>query len=107
VRDARNDLLKYLAARPLVIRNSLHDGAGNTMDTAKVIQASPGKYLAVYTTGNVIKIATSTDLVNWLHVTDLDRSATQPYIAEEPNGSYIVADEKYDTNGVTSGSSHL
>ena len=105
--DARNDLLKHLAARPLAVRNSLHDSAGDTMDTAKIIQASPGNYLAVYATGNVIKLATSTDLVNWLYVTDVDPSATQPYIAQGPNGSYIVADEKYDTNGVTSGSSHL
>ena len=105
--DARNDLLKHLAATPLAVRNSLHDAAGNTMDTAKVIQTSLANYLAVYATGNVIKLATSTDLVNWLYVTDLDTSATQPYIAHGPNGSYIVADEKYDTNGVTSGSSHL
>jgi hypothetical protein len=61
----------------------------------------------VYATGIVIKLATSTDLVNWHHVTDLDTSATQPYIAQGPNGSYMLADEKYDTNGVTSGSSHL
>ncbi len=105
--DARNDLLKHLAATPLAVRTSLHDAAGNTMDTAKVIQASPGRYLAVYATGNVIKLATSTDLVNWHYVTDLDTSATQPYIAQGPNGSYMLADEKYDTNRVTSGSSHI
>jgi hypothetical protein len=105
--DARNDLLKHLAAAPLAVRNSLHDTAGNTMDTAKVIQASPGNYLAVYATGAMIKLATSTDLVNWHYATDLDTSATQPYIAREANGSYIVADEKYDTNGAASGSSHL
>jgi hypothetical protein len=105
--DARNDLLKHLAAIPLAVRNSLHDSAGNTMDTAKVIQMSPGSYLAVYATGDVIKLATSTNLVSWLYVTNLDTSATQPYIAQGPNGSYILADEKYDSNGVASGSSHL
>ena len=105
--DARNDLLKHLAATPLAVRSSLHDAAGNTMDTAKVIQTNPGNYLAVYATGNVIKLATSTDLVNWRYVTDVDTAATQPYIAQGPSGSYMVADEKYDTNGVTSGSSHL
>lgn len=104
---ARNDLLKHLAATPLAVRNSLHDAAGNTMDTAKVIQTSPGNYLAVYTTGTVIKLATSTDLMNWHYVRDLDTSATQPYISHGPNGSYMLADEKYDTNGVTAGSSHL
>jgi len=77
------------------------------MDTAKVVQASPGNYLAVYATGNVIKLARSTNLVNWLYLTDLDTSATQPYIAQGPNGSYILADEKYDTNGAASGSTHL
>ena len=105
--DARNDLLKHLAATPLAVRNSLHDAVGNTMDTAKVIQTSPGSYLAVYATGNVIKLATSTDLVKWVYVTDLDTSATQPYIAQGPNGSYILADEKYDAKRVTSGRSHL
>jgi hypothetical protein len=105
--DARNDLLKHLAAAPLAVRTSLHDAVGNTMDTAKVIQARRSNYLAVYATGNVIKLAASNDMVSWLYVTDLDTSATQPYIAHGPNGSYMLADEKYDTNGVTSGSSHL
>jgi hypothetical protein len=105
--EARNDLLKNLGATPLAVRNSLHDAAGNTMDTAKVIQTSPGNYVALYGTGNVIKLATSTDLVKWLYVADLDTSATQPYIAQGAGGSYILADEKYDSNGATSGPSHL
>src|SRR5258708_23541182 len=88
--DARNDLLKHLAATPLAVRNGLHDAAGNTMDTAKVIQASPGNYLAVYATGNVIKLATSTELLDRAYVTHLHTSATQPYIARTPNRSYIV-----------------
>jgi hypothetical protein len=91
----------------MAVRHGLHDTAGNTMDTAKVIQASPGSYLSVYATGTVIKLATSTDLVNWHYAADLDTSATQPYIAAGPNGSYLLADEKYDANAVTSGSSHL
>src|SRR5260370_31160532 len=77
------------------------------MDTAKELQQSPGTSLAVYATGNVIKLATSTDLLNWVYLTDLDTSATQPYIAQGPSGSYVLADEKYDANRVTSGRSHL
>ncbi len=105
--EARADLISRLAATPLAFRDSLHDSAGNTMDTAKILQASPGNYLAVYTTGNVIKLATSTDLMNWTYVRDLDTSATQPYIAAGPDGSYLLADEKFDAAGATSGSSHL
>lgn len=105
--DARNDLLSHLASTPLSLKNALHDDKGNTMDTAKVIQTSPGNYLAVYATGNVIKLATSTDLLNWHYVNDLDTPATQPYIAQGPNSSFMLADEQFDQIQATSGPSHV
>ena len=62
------------------------------MDTAKVIQVGAGSYLAVYTTGTTVSLATSTDLVNWQWTVDLDHLASQPYIAQESDGSFLVAD---------------
>ncbi len=90
---ALNDLLARIAGPPKMLKMGLHDNVGDTMDTVKVLQTGPGSYLGVYHTGDVVKLATSTDLVNWHYVTDLDTPATQPYIAREPDGSYLLADE--------------
>ena len=49
----------------------------------------------------------STDLAHWTFDIVLDTSATQPYIAEAANGSFVLADEKFDTAGATMGNSHL
>lgn len=77
----------------------LSDNLGNSMDTLKVIQdpaAAPGKgYLAVYCpdSAGTVKLATSTDLIHWTYVTDVDYQATQPYIYHLTDGGFIVADE--------------
>ena len=46
-------------------RYDARDSAGNRMDTAKVIQGPAGGYLAVYHSGRVCHLASSTDLVTW------------------------------------------
>jgi len=74
------------------------DSVGNTMDTLKVIEGSPSRYLGVYHTlsGGVfrVKVATSTDLMSWTFRTDLDEYASQPTISRLSDGSFIVAYEK-------------
>lgn len=78
-------------------RYQLHDDDGATMDTLKVIASPGGGYLGVYhsPSGNrfTVKLATSTDLLNWQHVVDLDHDASQPTIAALPDGSFLLADE--------------
>lgn len=86
----------------------LHDSAGHTMDTVKVVAdpTTAGRYLAVYhwQSGSTfdVGVATSTNLTTWTYKRTLDTAASQPYLAFSPapkNGP-IVADEAY-------GNSHL
>jgi len=102
--SARNDLLSRIRGAAVGPGlggpvKSLHDDAGNTMDTAKVIQVAADSYLAVYTTKSVVKLASSTNLVNWHYIVDLDPNASQPYLAEGPNGTFVLADEELDLAG--------
>jgi hypothetical protein len=110
--SALNDLLKRLAGpatgpnsgRPMV---TLRDDQGNYLDTAQFIQIGRSSYLAVYTSNNGINLATSADLVNWTHKANLDASASQPYLTQESNGTFLLADEKFDIPNATEGMSHL
>jgi hypothetical protein len=67
--------------------------AGNRMDTAKVIQGPAGGYLAVYHSGRLCHLASSTDLVTWAHRAVVDEPATQPTIAVAPDGGLVTAAE--------------
>ena len=62
-------------------RYDARDSAGNRMDTAKVIGDPAGGYLAVYHSGEVCHLATSSDLMEWAHRAVVDEPATQPTIA--------------------------
>jgi hypothetical protein len=86
----------------------LHDSAGHTMDTLKVVTdpTTPGRFLGVYhwlSSGTYnVGVATSTDLRTWTYKRTVDTSASQPALAFSPapkNGP-ILADE-------ASSSSHL
>lgn len=94
-------------------RYALHDDAGHTMDTVKVIQDSTGGYLAVshfmYTDGHFrVNLATSSDLLTWHWVRELAGSntgpASQPTIAQASNGGFVVAWEQESPGG---GNNHL
>src|SRR3954452_20428208 len=68
----------------------LHDSAGHTMDTLKVV-ADPdttGRYIGVHhwlSDGSFsVAVATSTDLRTWIYRRTLDRAASQPSIAFGP-----------------------
>ncbi|HET8586317.1 MAG TPA: hypothetical protein VFM74_00430 [Candidatus Limnocylindria bacterium] len=100
---ARGDVLETLAAAISNVtaadgyRYQLHDSDGATMDTLKVIASPAGGYLGVYHSGGPdrfsVKLATSSDLLTWLHITDLDAYASQPTIATLPDGGFLLADE--------------
>jgi len=101
--SARNDLINRIVNVPANAEYGIKaagDPANATMDTMKVIQISPGSYLAVYhnaSNGDApeVKLAKSSDLRTWTYVTTLDVAASsQPWLAKEPNGTYILAYEK-------------
>jgi hypothetical protein len=80
------------------------DRDGKGMDTAKVIADGRDSYLAVYHTlfpdGFHVRLATSTDLLDWTYVTTLEERASQPTIAALSGGGFVVAYEK-DGSGTT------
>jgi hypothetical protein len=80
-------------------RYDARDSLGNRMDTAKVIQSPAGGYLAVYHSGRVCHLASSTDLVTWAHRAVVDEPATQPTIAIAPDGGLVTAAEFDDGHG--------
>ena len=69
------------------------DSAGNTMDTVKVIDNPSGGYLAVYHSGNVVRLATSTNMTTWTYRATLDPAASQPTIQALPTGGFITGAE--------------
>src|SRR4029453_14483475 len=75
------------------------DSLGNRMDTAKVMVSPAGGYLAVYHSGQVCHLATSTDLMQWTHQAVIDQPATQPTIAATPDGGLLTAAEFNDGHG--------
>jgi hypothetical protein len=80
-------------------RYDARDSAGNRMDTAKVIASPAGGYLAVYHSGQVCHLATSTDLMQWTHQAVIDQPATQPTIAATGDGGLLTAAEFNDGQG--------
>src|SRR5262249_27461973 len=80
-----------------------------TMDTMQVIQIGGGSYLAVYHGGSPlsVRLAGSTDLFSWAFYGVIDPSASQAYLSRASDGSFTLADEKFDNAGASSGASHL
>ncbi|KAJ6552998.1 hypothetical protein B0H19DRAFT_1263424 [Mycena capillaripes] len=81
------------------------DNQGRTMDTAKIIQAPEGDYIAVYHTlrddGRFhAAIATSTDLLNFQFATDFGTGSSQPTVFFVGDGSYVMAWEQDPNNHI-------
>lgn len=74
-------------------RYGVSDSLGNRMDTMTVIDGPAGGYLAVYHTGDEVKLATSNDLLTWTFRRTLDPQATQPTILLLPTGGFLTAVE--------------
>jgi hypothetical protein len=80
----------------------LHDSAGHSMDTLKVVSdpTKTGRFLGVYhwassTDGFDVGVATSTDLRTWTYRRTIDTRASQPYLAFSPKNGPVLADEGY------------
>jgi hypothetical protein len=80
-------------------RYGARDSLGYLMDTAKVIQSPAGGYLAVYHSGRVCHLGSSSDLMTWTHRAVVDEPATQPTIAIAPDGGLVTAAEFNDGHG--------
>lgn len=83
-------------------RYSSIDNLNCGLDTIKIIENPEGGYLGVYhyvLNGNFqARLATSTDLLNWIFIRIIEENASQPTIAKAPNGAYIIAFEKHLSN---------
>jgi hypothetical protein len=97
-RPSRLVLLAADAAAATAARYQVHDDRGSSMDTAKIVQSGIGRYVSVYHTYRagrfVVKVATSTDVLDWHYAVDLDSDASQPTIRRLPTGGYLVVYEK-------------
>jgi hypothetical protein len=86
------------AAAATAVRYGVHDDRGNSMDTVKIVQSGRGLYVSVYHTWTAgkftVKLATSTNVLDWHYIGDLDTDASQPTIRRLPTEGYLVAYEK-------------
>nr|WP_239092293.1 hypothetical protein [Streptomyces sp. SID14478] len=81
------------------------DDTGRTMDAAQIVQGDDGTYLAVYHTmlddGRFhAAVATSTDLLHWQRRHDLGAGSSQPTLAADGRGGYVLAYEKDPDNHI-------
>ena len=79
------------------------DNLGNVMDTVKIINDPSGGYLAVYHSLNssnefVLRLATSTNLLNWTYQQTMGTRQHQPDLQALPDGGFVLANEA-DTPG--------
>jgi hypothetical protein len=79
-------------------RYGAKDDRGTSLDTLKVVPDGHGGYFGVYHGRElgvfVVKLAHSTDLLEWTHVIDLDVHASQPTLKRTAGGGFVLADEK-------------
>ncbi|WP_428955838.1 hypothetical protein [Streptomyces sp. cg35] len=81
------------------------DRTGRTMDAAQIVQDGDGTYLAVYHTmladGRFhAAVATSADLVHWQRRHDFGPGSSQPTLAADGRGGYVLAYEKDPDNHI-------
>ncbi|MDH6216980.1 hypothetical protein [Streptomyces pseudovenezuelae] len=81
------------------------DDTGRTMDTAQIVQGPGGGYLAVYHTtlpdGRFhAAVATSADLRTWTGRHDFGVGSSQPSLASDGSGGYVLGYEKDPANHI-------
>jgi uncharacterized lipoprotein YddW (UPF0748 family) len=84
-------------------RYDAKDDQGCGLDTIKIVENPLGGYLGVYHF-NVcgifqVRLAKSMDLRYWNFIKTIEFQASQPTIAQAPNGAYVVVFEKEDATG--------
>ena len=80
-------------------RYGIRDNLGNAMHTLKVVRSPAGGYLGIYhsvvNTRFIVKVATSSDLLNWRFAANLVVGASQPTIHMLNRGATLVAYEAH------------
>jgi hypothetical protein len=83
-------------------RYAARDDKGNGLDCLKIVEVGKGNYLGVYHSQKegvfTLKLARSSDLLNWKHVRDLDVHAHQGTLSGG-RGPVMLAYEKDGPNG--------
>jgi hypothetical protein len=103
--DARQKLISILQRdkAPTASSYQTRDNTGFTVDTIKVIRSPAGGYLGVYHVNKsetfAVRVATSSDLVNWTYRATLAQRAHDPTIRQLSDGSFLLAYEKVDSGG--------
>jgi acid phosphatase type 7 len=86
-------------------RYGARDNVGNPMETLKIVQSPAGGYLGVYHSRSKgvlsVKIAVSTDLLQWTYRATLDAHASQPTLAALSDGGFLLVEEA-DNKGLSS-----
>lgn len=81
-------------------RYNLKDDQGCRLDTLKIVENPSGGYIGLYHFDLKgifqVRLAISTDLLHWNFIRTVEVHASQPTIAQAPNGGYIVVFEKED-----------
>jgi len=86
-------------------RYGARDNVGNSMETLKIVQNPAGGYLGVYHNRSKgvlsVKVAVSTDLLQWTYRATLDAHASQPALAALSDGGFVLVEEA-DNKGLGS-----
>lgn len=83
----------------------IFESGGTGFATAKIIDDGAGGYLGIYMvyqgfgTHFDVRLATSTDLLNWTYEVTLDTNANLPTIARRADGSFVTAWSDEDAAG--------
>jgi hypothetical protein len=103
-----NTVIAHLESVPTAVLRvyGLRDNNGRGMDCLKVFQPGGDDHGSVfgvyhYRKGGVfsVHLARSANLVDWTHITPLDKHASQATIWQCDNGAYLLAYEKDAPNG--------
>lgn len=103
--EARGKLISILQRDkpPTESRYQTRDNTGFTVDTIKVIRSPAGGYLGVYHVNKSetfdVRVATSSDLIDWTYRATLAQRAHDPTIRQLSDGSFLLAYEKVDSGG--------
>lgn len=101
---ARAELISILQREktPIASHQTV-DNTGFTVDTIKVIRSPAGGYLGVYHVNKSetfdVRVATSSDLINWTYRATLAHGGHDPTIRQLSDGSFLLAHEKVDSRG--------
>lgn len=103
--SARQQLISILQREKTPTGSSYQtrDNTRFTVDTIKIIRLPAGGYLGVYHVNDNgtfhVRVATSSDLINWTYRATLEQRGHDPTVRQLSDGSFLLAYEKVDSGG--------